>query len=213
MTETEIAALLKQYPCTKLADGAIITCPVRLSWIALDKPTPSMSRPEDIRYRATLLFPKEADLAVLRTAASEAASAQWGAKVGEVVANPAFKRPLLPQDAKAGKYDGYVAGALRSQVTTKRKPVVVDQALAALDPANTDAVYAGMWARVKITVRAYDQSGGRGVAFDLVSIQKLADDNAFGGAGVDAMDGFAAVAGASLPNGAAASSKPAGALF
>lgn len=215
MTDADIAKLLAQYPCTKLSDGAVITCPARLSWIALDKPTPSMSRPEDIRYRATLLFPLSADLTVLRNAASEAAAAMWGAKVAEVASSAAFKKPLMPQDAKAGKYDGYVAGAMRANVTTKRKPAVIGADLSALDPSNTDAVYPGMWARVKLTVRAYDQSGGRGVAFDLVSIQKIADDTAFGGAAVDAMDGFTAVAGAAVPNGAAgpAMSKPASSLF
>jgi len=136
-----------------------------------------------------------------------------------VVASPTFKKPLQPQDAKAGKYDGYVAGAWRSNVTTKRKPPVVGLDLAALDPANTENVYPGMWARVKITVRAYDQSGGRGVAFDLVSIQKVADDAAFGGgAATDSMDGFTAVAGAVAANGAAgshatATGKPASDLF
>ena len=216
MTDSDIQKLLAQYPCTKLADGAYITCPVRLSWISLDKAKPSMSRPEDLRFRATLLFPHNADLSVLTTAASEAAMARWGDKAREVVTNPVFKRPLMPQDAKAGKYDGYVAGAMRSNVTTKRKPVVIGPDRTTLDASNTDVIYPGMWARVKITVRAYDQSGGRGVAFDLVSVQKIADDTPFGGNGVDATDGFTAVAGAAVANGAAGApvgNKSASALF
>lgn len=215
MTDNEIAALLAKYPCEERPDGSLITCPVRLSWISLDKPTPGMSRPDDLRYRATLLFPIQADLTVLRNAASKAATALWGAKLTEIMASPTFKKPLLPQDTKAGKYDGYTAGAWRSQVTTKRKPAIIGPDLTALDPANTDHVYPGMWARVKVTVRAYDQSGGRGVAFDLVSIQKIADDTPFGGNSVDAMDGFAASA--PVTNGAAgpamAAGKPANAFF
>ena len=204
MTEADISKLMAQYPCTKLADGAIITCPARLSWINLDKPKGTKDRPDDLRYRATLLFPLNADLTVLRTAASEAAAALWGAKLQQVIASPKFNKPLLPQDTKAGTVDGYVAGAFRANVSTKKKPSIFDQNLAAIDPADAALVYPGMWARTKITVRAWEHdSGGRGVAFDLVSIQKIADDVSFGGSAVDAVDGFTAVAGAAIQNGAA----------
>lgn len=211
MNEHEIAALLARYPNSERPDGSIICCPARLSWLSLDKPSASQSRPDDMRFRATLLFPKAADLTILRNTATSAAVALWGNRVQAVASSPAFKKPLLPQDAKAGKYDGYEAGAFRANVTTKRKPPVFGLDMVALDPADANAVYAGMWARVKITVRAYDQHGGTGVAFDLVSIQKVADDAAFGGNSVDAIDGFGPATAA--PPQAAAAGAPAAALF
>ena len=219
MNDNEIAALLAAYPAQKLADGAYLTPPCRLSWISLATPSASMSRAEDLRYRATLLFPLACNLDILKAAAQEAAAAKWGAKLGEVAANPMFKRPLMLQDNKAGKYDGYVAGAMRANVATKRKPVIVGLDRVALDAADQMVVYPGMWARAKITVRAYDEKGGRGVAFDLVSLQKLADDNAFGGASVDATAGFETGSGftpkpatpAATP--APVSQQPAGSLF
>lgn len=212
MDANAINSLLAKFPCTPVGD-AVITCPARLSWPSLDQPTAPMdkSKADDKRYRVTLLFPLGADLAVMKEAAQKTAAAKWGDKLGEVARSKNFKSPFIPQDEKAEKYDGYTKGAYFINATTKRKPALIDGTMSAIDPSE---VYAGCWVRVKLTVRAYDQDGGRGVIFDLVSIQKIADDEAFGsGTTVDPQEGF----GPAVTNGTgaapAAASKPASALF
>jgi len=189
MDEAKVKALMAKWPCIDAGEGAIITCPARLAWINLDRPAGSMSKAEDLRYRATLLFPLGADLTLLRNALNAAAVDKWCAKVREVATMGHFKRGLLLQDGKEDKYDGYTKGAMRANITTKRKPKVIGLDHTELDASDPAAVYPGMWARAKVTVRAYDQNGGVGVILDMVSLQKVADDDPFGGA-VDALTGY-----------------------
>ena len=215
MNDSEISKLLAQYPCTRLSPTTAITCPARLSWIALAKPIGSKTKPEDLRYRATLLFHPSSDLTELKKLAQDAAVDKWKDKLQEIVArcdgrgNPIFKKPLLMQDFRAGKVDGYAVGGWLCNVATKRAPVIVDGSMNVMNPADTAAVYSGMWARVKLSVRAYDKEGC-GVIFDLEAIQKVADDNAFGGSGAGNADGFTAIAGAKP---SAAATQSASSLF
>ena len=57
--------------------------------------------------------------------------------------------------------------------------------------------YPGCWARVSTNAYAYEQKGNKGVAFGLINIQKLRDDDPLAGSAVKAESDFEPVAGSS----------------
>lgn len=202
MDKAKIDAMMAASPNVAMPDGSIITCPARLSWPSLIEPSAGPNKPDDKRYRATALFPLGADLELLRKAALDAATKQFGPRLKAVLESGNFKKPLIDQALAASKEEAktgapskaYVPGAFFCRLTTKRKiPILAPDLSVITDP---DQIYPGMWCRFKITVRAYDQNGGMGVSFDLAGVQKVADDDRLGGGGVSATDGFGAIAGA-----------------
>lgn len=206
--------LLEQYPCKALTNDtgeAIerwITCPARLAFPELIEPKKMEGNAGDPKYSCTLLFPAGADLTVLNQAAADAARA----KFGQGVNLKGLRKPFREQGDK--DFDGFEAGAVYINCSSQYKPPIFSEnkdKIEATDPR----VYAGMWVRAKVTCYAYDQAGNKGVAFGLVSLQRLADDEAFKTGGADngeGMDDVVAVpanlrkAATSHANGAAPSS-------
>lgn len=208
MEKSKIDALMAAYKNVRMPDGSIITCPARLSWPSLFEPTDGQKqegKAPDLRYRVTALFPLGADLTILREATGEAAVAKFGQeKLKTLLAiEGKFKKPLIDQALAAMKEEektkqksvAYVPGAFMFRATTKRRVPVLGPDLAVI--SDPDQVYPGMWCRFKITVRAYDKSGGVGVSFDLAGVQKIADDDRLGGGvATNATEGFGPIAGA-----------------
>lgn len=193
--------LAKTIHCQQVvgSDGVIqqrwLTCPVRLAFVALDKPKANEQGKES--FGATLLFLPDADLTVLKAAVREAALGKFGAKI----APTSLRLPFRDQGEKSGSYQGFTAGALYFNATSQMRPVVFGATMDPIDAAT--AAYSGMIARVKLSCYAYDKAGNRGVSFGLVAVQKLADGERFGGGG-NAEDGFGALPGVVKPNGAGA---------
>lgn len=82
-----------------------------------------------------------------------------------------FRKPFRDGDEKAD-LQGYGPGKVFCSFSSKMKPGVVDLNLQPLESA--EEFYPGCLARVTLTAYAYDNVG-KGVAFGLQNIQKIAD--------------------------------------
>lgn len=191
MDANHLKYLLSNYPCIRLQDAAggyidrWITCPVRIAFPSLDKPRTNEQNGKQ-QYQATLLFPVGADVSVLRDAVREMAAAKFGPSVSPT----SLRMPLRSQDERAEKYGGFEKGGVFVNVSSQYAPAVIGPNGDEIQTSDQSQVYAGIWARVKLTCYAYDTSGNRGVSFGLVSLQKIADDARFATAGGNPTDGF-----------------------
>lgn len=182
MSTVNISNYMAMYPCRKM-DGVErwITCPVRLAFPNLAEPR-AVQEGQEKKYSATLIFPRDADLSVLKEAAKQAAIATHGAGVN-------FKSLRSPfrDGSERAEYDGF-DGCKFINVSTKYKPVIVDRNGDQID-ATDPRIYPGMWVIAKLTCYGYKQLGNNGVSFGLVALQRLLDDEPF--ASSDPTAGFA----------------------
>lgn len=174
--------------------SALLTTPIfRVSypWIAKPQPEGDMGG----GYGLTALF-KIADLSeqdkvrlkAMKQAGAAALQEKFGAKAikdGKIA--PGFKSGFRNGNEKPDT-DGYGDGVIFSRFRGfDRKPDVVDSARNTIDGS---AVYAGCYARASVRVRAYDQSGNKGIAFDLVNVMFIRDGEAFSATAVAGADDF-----------------------
>lgn len=161
-------------------------------------------------YSVVALFPKGADLSVLKKAAEEAITKKWGADRKKWPAN--LRTPFRDQGERA-KIDevtgkevlpaGYEKGAIFINLKSSVKPGLVDQAVNPI----TDEVqfYAGCFAYATVNAYAYDQKGNRGVSFGLGNLQKASDGDSLG-TRTKPEDDFAPIDGVAESQGANATS-------
>lgn len=149
---------------------------------------------EDGKYSASLLFPKKADLSALNEAVDLAAKALFGPDYAKKY--PKLKKPLLDTamspaiGADAEAFPVFIRTSTRAD-SSRRPPQVVDHgANPVTDPGE---VYAGRWAMLTITVRAYDRDGNKGVTCYLNNAQILEHADKLGGGGRSASEEFAPV--------------------
>lgn len=180
--------------CTLTSTGKrieVLTAEGRLSYPNLLQPgtqtNPDGSTKE--RYSTSLLFPVGTDISALEEAIDLAAKAKFGNDYKKKY--PKFKLPILAvSDYPAIGVD---AEAFPTLIRTSAdpqygKPDVVNMKLAPVtDPGQ---VYAGRWARITVTVFAYDKAGNRGVSLGLNNVQLLRDDEPLGGGRVKANKQF-----------------------
>jgi len=146
---------------------------------------PAIFKPQDFgnqdKYGLVMLFPKDADLSVLKQAAEQVAKDKWpeGVPAG-------LKNPFHDQASK--QYAGYEAGAIYVNVRSNRRPGLIDENYQEI--TSTDEFYAGCWARATVTASAYDSNGSKGVTFYLNNIMKIRDDKRLDG-GKSALEDFA----------------------
>lgn len=91
-------------------------------------------------------------------------------------------------------YEGF-AGALVANASSNadRRPFVIDQELNPI--VEPGGFYGGCYARATISVFAYDHpEGGKGVSFNILGIQKVADGDSFSGGATSTEDDFEAIA-------------------
>lgn len=101
-----------------------------------------------------------------------------------------FKKGLRDGEERS-HLEGFGAGTMFANLTTKSRPGVVDKDGHPLDP---NAIYAGCWCRATVGVYSYDNRG-KGVAIGLNNLQFIADgprldgrtnaEDDFAGEGVD----------------------------
>lgn len=137
-------------------------------------------------FSVTMLFDKNADLALLKKAAHAAIKKKWPT-------NPPsnLRNPFRPGSEKAEKYEGY-EGTIYINAKTKMKPGVVDGARNKI--VDQSEFYAGCYARATIVPYAYNKAGNAGVAFALHNIQKIKEGESLGGR-AKAEDDFEALEG------------------
>lgn len=101
--------------------------------------------------------------------ADDVSMAAFKKKVKELPAN--FKRPFRDGAEKAD-LDGFEAGKPFCRLSSKMKPGIVD--LAGVNITDPSEIYPGAYYRATVTAYAYDNKG-KGVAFGLNNLQKVAD--------------------------------------
>jgi hypothetical protein len=184
MDKSQIAKLLAKFPVKTLTTGNIRTCPARLSYPNIFEKSKSTDDGFKSTYGATLLFPKGADLTILREAAKAAAIDEFGSK-----GTTGLKLPFRDQAEKEGKA-GYEAGAFFFRANSEMQPGILGPDGRPLtDPT---ALYPGCWCLATVRPFAYSNRQ-KGVAFGLQNIAKIADDDSFGGVPAAAADEFADV--------------------
>jgi hypothetical protein len=183
MDASQISKLLAKFPVKELSTGNIRTCPARLSYPNIFEKSKASDDGFKSSYGATLLFPKGADLSILRDAAKKAAIDEFGSKA------TGLKLPFRDQGEKEGKA-GYVAGAFFFRANSEMQPGILGPDGRPLtDPTK---LYAGCWCLATVRPFAYSNRQ-KGVAFGLQNIAKIADDDCFGGMPAAAADEFADV--------------------
>ena len=107
----------------------------------------------------------------MQALANEVCMAKFKKKLNDLPAN--FKKPVRDGAEKEG-LAGFGAGLLFSNLTTKFKPGIVDKDGKTKIIDDNEAFYPGCFARATITCYAYENKG-KGVAFGLMNLQKVAD--------------------------------------
>lgn len=184
---------------TAAREGSNIISPIgRLSFPAFFTPESIDDKPDsEKKFSCSILIPPGADLTLLKTAAAAAATAKWGDKVAEMIAEGRLKRPFLKAEEK--KYDGYLPGWTLIRASSQTKPGVRDAAqvpgsLVVVKDEDPELVYPGRWCQITLNAFAYDQKGNKGVAFGLNNVLLLHHDESLSGR-AKAEDEFTAPAG------------------
>lgn len=185
-TNEAIANMLKRWPCRELQTGNILTCPVRLSFPTLFKPK-AVEDGQEPKYSVSLLFPKGADISLLREAAKHCAVGKFGAKAGSMNLHSPFR------DQADKQFEGYEPGCVYFNATSKQRPGV--KLRDARTDATEDDIYPGCWALVTVRPFAFESKAKKGVSFGLQNVMKLAEGERFGGGGARAEEEFEAIEG------------------
>jgi hypothetical protein len=176
----------KQYPRLVTPEG-------RLMYLYLDRPDQGREF-SDNKYKATIAWPKGADLSALRDALAKAARMEWGDDVDLA----SLQKPFRDGDEKGGQLAGQIylcakVNGVDDQGRIKGGPQVVDAEGARIAPdAVTETCYAGCYGRVSITFLPYRAGTVRGVTAILGNVQKLRDGERLGGGRPSAADDFGA---------------------
>lgn len=203
MDSASLKFFLEKHPARVLKNedgsfnGQVVTCPVRLCFVALEKPKQKDNG--KAVYQITGLIPAGADITPIKQAAGMCAAEKWGDKWQPLAKNGSLKMPVKSQDANATganksgkKYQGFEAGAFyfdAQRSTEADRPVLVDRNL---QPLDVKEFYSGCWAIVKLRPFAWETATNMGVSFGIQLIQKLADDDRFASEG-NATDGMSAI--------------------
>jgi hypothetical protein len=186
-----------------MANDRIITPPFRASFVSVFKPRENKKEDgtSEFKYEIGLcLFKKGEDLSALNALVRQAAVKKWGddqSKWPKPLRNPIRdqgEKQKLVDGKVVGLLDGCEEGAKFISIRSKDKPGLVDANRQAI--IDDTEVYSGCWMRAQIDAFAYDKKGNRGVAFGLINVQKIRDDDPLGSGRMKAEDAFEAVAGA-----------------
>lgn len=188
MDQTAVKSLLARFPCVKIeSTGNIKTCPVRLSFPNIFKPGKAMEEGKEPKFGATLLFPRGADISLLRKAAEATAAEKFGADWKS-------RRLTFPfRDQGEKQFAGYEPGCVFLNATSTKRPGVVNRDGTLLTDA--DALYAGVWALVTLRPFAYDNKLKKGVSFGLQNVQKLCEGERLSGGYSDPAKDFGPIDG------------------
>lgn len=149
---------------------------------------------EDGKFATSLLFPKSADLSALDTAVDLAAEVLFGPDHAKKY--PKLKKPLLRTadspaiGADAEAFPVFIRTSTRKDPQRPAPQVVDHDANPVADPSE---VYAGRWAMLTVSVKAYDRDGNKGVTCYLNNVQLLEHGERLSAGGRPASEEFEAV--------------------
>ena len=154
----------------------IVTGKVRLSYAHIWEPVSINGGDE--KYSVSLIIPKSdkktvSDIKKAIEDAKEDGKTKFG---GKIPAN--LKLPLRDGDIERPDDEAY-ANSYFINANSKDKPQIVDRNVQAI--LDQSEVYSGCYARVSISLYAFNSNGSRGIACGLGNIQKIADGEPLGG--------------------------------
>jgi hypothetical protein len=175
--------------CHKTAAGNIITAKGRLSYPHLFKAVTVEGEKDQTkaRFQATMLFPKDADLALLQAAVDECAEAKWGSdwQKKHKVKRPFLKTSDYPKQAALEKdYPVFI------RTNTTSRPEVRHPNMQRVGDEQQHEVYPGRWALLSVRPYAYEFQGVKGISFGLGNVQLLDHDEPFSAVRASADDEF-----------------------
>ena len=172
-----------------LSQNQFTTGEVRLSYTHLYEPYSSNNG--DPKYSTTVLVPKSDVQAKARIDAAVNAAKQKGvAEKWNGIMPPVIALPIYDGDGVRPNGDAFGAECRGHWVFTASSKNPVPMVDANLNPMlQKGELYSGCYARVCVSVFAYNSNGRRGIGFGLEAVQKLRDGDPLGG-GVSISDAF-----------------------
>lgn len=154
----------------------VVTGVVRLSYAHVWEPVSING--SDEKYSVSLIIPKS-DIKTVKAIQDAVEQAKQDGKAkfgGKIPAN--LKLPLRDGDIERPDDEAY-ADSYFINANSKDKPQIVDTKVQPI--LEQSEVYSGCYARVSITLYAFNSNGNRGIACGLGNIQKVADGDPLGG--------------------------------
>jgi hypothetical protein len=172
--------------------GNLMTPKCRMAWSSLLAPSRMKNDDGEAKHDVTILIPKDADITVLKKAATEAAEEKFGVKAKTLT----LRSPFRKTEGKDSLADLAEDFPFYITARSKDRPGVVGPNGKAVD--DPEQIYPGRWVRASIQAFGYDTKGNKGVSFGLQNVQLLDHDDplAIGGSRVSAEAEFDAVEGA-----------------
>ena len=156
----------------------VITGKVRLSYANVWEPA-SINGGEE-KYSVSLIIPKSdtTTIGAIQAAVDAAIEAGIGKFGGKKPNKASIKLPLRDGDIERPEDENY-KDAYFINANSRTAPQIVDRKVQPI--LDRDAVYSGCYARVSITLYAFNSNGNKGIACGLGNIQKLEDGEPLGG--------------------------------
>lgn len=154
----------------------VVTGTVRLSYAHIWEP--ASINGSDEKYSVSLIIPKS-DTKTVKAIQDAVEQAKQDGKSkfgGKIPAN--LKLPLRDGDIERPDDETY-ADSYFINANSKDKPQIVDTKVQPIIDRNE--VYSGCYARVSISLYAFNTNGNKGIACGLGNIQKIADGEPLGG--------------------------------
>ena len=163
----------------------VITGKVRLSYAHVWEPV-SINGGEE-KYSVSLIIPKSDTKTVkdIQAAVDAAIDAGLGKFGGKKPNKGAIKLPLRDGDVERPDDENY-KDAYFINANARTAPQIVNRKVQPI--LDRDEVYSGCYARVSITLYAFNSNGNKGIACGLGNIQKLEDGEPLGGRSSAASD-------------------------
>ncbi len=164
-----------------------VTEPLRLAFPSLFKKR-AVSEGGRETFGATILIGPDVDLKPFKRAINAAIREKWGkpvkkgssrfVKVGKKRLK--LKLPVKSAEEKAGQWEGFEEDGFYVNASSGMRVGVVDAK--ARPVTDEDDVYGGCWCKFWLTAFTWtNDKGGAGVSFSLNAVQKVKDDERFGG--------------------------------
>ena len=155
----------------------VVTGKVRLSYAHVWEPV-AIQDGGDEKYSVSLIIPKTEkktikDIKEAIEQAKEGGKAKFG---GKIPAN--LKTPLRDGDIERPDDPAY-ENSYFINATSKEKPQIVDRNVQTILDRNE--VYSGCYARVSLSIYAFNKDVNKGIGCGLGNIQKVADGEPLGG--------------------------------
>lgn len=128
---------------------------------------------QEAKFKCSLIFDETAQQTKEWKAMQKAVADLMAEKFPKLKASQ-LRLPFRDAGEKADQYDGYDEGKIFLNVTSKKKPGIVDARNQ--DVLVPDDVFPGQLVRAQLQPYAYDQAGNKGISFGLINLQIVKKD-------------------------------------